>query len=70
MAVIERTELGDIRVQIERLGHKVYTPEGYQEFLHTPLKVFGDHTADDLIAAGYGQRVLALLAEDYEGLGY
>ena len=67
---IERTELIDIRAEIQELGLKAYTPEGYEEFLSTPMPVFGGHTAKDLIAAGYGERVLAALAQDYEGLGY
>jgi hypothetical protein len=59
-----------MRAEIEELGLKAYTPEGYQEFLNTPMDVFDGHTANDLIEAGYGHRVLAALAQDYEGLGY
>lgn len=70
MAVMERTKLRDIRAEIEELGRKAYTPEGFQEFLTTPMAVFDNHTAEDLIAAGYGHRVLAALAQDYGGLGY
>ncbi len=56
--------------QIESLGRKVYTPEGFRQFLSTPMPVFDGHTANQLIEAGYGETVLAALAQDYEGQGY
>ncbi len=69
-STMERSELRDIRSEIEALGHKAYSPEGYREFMTTPMDIFDGHTAEYLIAAGYGEMVLAALAQDYEGLGY
>ncbi len=67
---LEHTQLTDIRDEIQDLGLKTYTPEGLEEFLSTPMAIFGGHTAKELIDAGRGERVLAALASDYEGLGY
>ena len=69
-AVVEPTKLRDVRAEIEELGLKAYTREGFKEFLSTPLDVFDGHTAQDLIETGHGDRVLAALAQDYEGPGY
>jgi transcriptional regulator with XRE-family HTH domain len=55
--------------EIVDLGTQVYTLEGLTQFLNTPLAVFGGRTAVRLIEAGEGERVLAALAADYEGLG-
>ena len=56
--------------QIASLAQKVYTPEGVEEFMFTPLEEFGAHTAYDIISLGEYDRVIAALAADYEGLGY
>lgn len=55
--------------EIAVLGSKIYTAEGLNEFLSTPLSVFGGRTGYDLIFLGEHQRVLGALAADYEGLG-
>ena len=55
--------------QILELGRVVYTEEGVEQFLRTPLPVFGGRSALKLIEAGQGEQVLAALATDYEGLG-
>jgi transcriptional regulator with XRE-family HTH domain len=56
--------------EIAELGLIVYTPEGFTEFLITPLGEFGGRTALQLIAQGAPDDVLAALAGDYEGLGF
>ncbi len=56
--------------QIASLAEKVYTVEGVEEFLFTPLEEFGGHTAYDILSLGEYDRVIAALAADYEGLGY
>ncbi len=56
--------------EIIRLGHAVYTPEGFRRFLSTPLDEFDGRTALQLIESGQADRVLSALAADYEGLGY
>src|SRR5215211_1046951 len=64
-----RTQLA--RVQEARdLGFTVYTPEGFQEFLRTPLPSFAGRTPLQMIEQGKVDDVLAALAADYEGLGY
>ena len=56
--------------EIVNLGLMVYTPEGFKEFLKTPLEVFDGYSASQLMAIGQHNRVLAVLAADYEGQGY
>ena len=56
--------------QIASLAEKIYTPEGVEEFVFTPLKEFDGHTAYDIMSLGKYDRVIAFLAADYEGLGY
>lgn len=55
---------------IVRLGFVVYTREGFTQFLKTPLAEAGGRSPMQLIANDEGQKVLAALAADYEGLGY
>jgi DNA-binding transcriptional regulator YiaG len=55
--------------EIIRFGLKVYTPEGLEEFLTTPLPCFGHRAAIELIAEGRNADVMGALADDYEGLG-
>lgn len=55
--------------QIADLGLTVYTPEGFQRFLTTPLPEFSGLTPFHLIEIGQADRVLAALAADHEGLG-
>jgi transcriptional regulator with XRE-family HTH domain len=66
----------DLRERLARLqaivdlGTVVYTPEGFVQFLITPLPSFGGRTALQMIEQGQAGAVLAALAADYEGLGY
>jgi transcriptional regulator with XRE-family HTH domain len=55
--------------EITELGRAVYSEEGLQRFLSTPLPVFDGATALQMIEIGQADRVLAALAADYEGLG-
>jgi transcriptional regulator with XRE-family HTH domain len=63
-----RERLSRIR-EITELGRAIYTEEGMQRFLTTPLPVFDGATALQMIENGQADRVLAALAADYEGLG-
>jgi transcriptional regulator with XRE-family HTH domain len=56
--------------EIAELGHVVYTPEGFTLFLTTPFPTFDGRTALQMIEAGQADRVIAALAEDYEGAGF
>ena len=56
--------------QIASLAHKVYTPEGVEEFMSTPMTDLDGHTPYEIISLGKCDRVIAVLATDYEGLGY
>ncbi len=56
--------------EIVNLGLMVYTSEGFKEFLNTPLDVFDGYSASQLMAISQHDRVLAVLAADYEGQGY
>ena len=57
-------------VEVVELGRKVYTPDGLEEFVTTPLPGFGHRTAIQLMAEGEYDKVLGALADDYEGLGF
>lgn len=65
---LQRGRLAQLQV-IAALGRVVYTAEGLTCFLSTPLPEFERRTALQLIELGQGNRVLAALAADYEGLG-
>lgn len=56
--------------QISKLARTVYTPEGVEAFLTTPMTVFGGRTALELMSLGDYDRVIGALSADYEGLGY
>ncbi len=56
--------------EIKELGLMVYTQAGFQEFLQTPLPVFENRTACDLIYLGEYDRVIGSLAADFEGAGF
>jgi transcriptional regulator with XRE-family HTH domain len=56
--------------EIVNLGLTVYTSEGFKEFLKTPLNAFDGHSASQLMSIGQYDRVIAVLAADYEGQGY
>ena len=56
--------------KIARLGLKIYTPEGLNEFLSTPAAVFDGKTGYDMILLGEYDAVVGALAADYEGMGF
>ncbi|MCU0537075.1 MAG: helix-turn-helix domain-containing protein [Hydrococcus sp. Prado102] len=56
--------------KIAEIAQKVYTNEGIEAFLTTPMDVFEGRTAYDMMSIGAEDRVIAALAADYEGLGY
>src|SRR4051812_31644933 len=60
--------LAELR-EIAELGQLVFAPAGLARFLITPMAVFGNRTAAQMLERGDGARVLAALAADYEGLG-
>lgn len=64
-----RVQLAQIQ-ELRDLGLTVYTREGFQQFLRTPLPTFGGRTPLQMIEQGMIADVLAALASDYEGLGY
>ena len=63
-----RGQLAEIQA-VRDLGLQVYTRDGFQEFLRTPLPAFAGKTALQKIEQGETGDVLAALAADYEGLG-
>lgn len=67
--VAVRARLARVR-EIASLGRVVYTAEGFGQFLDTPLPIFGQRAALQLIALGDTDQVLGALAADYEGLGF
>lgn len=64
-----RTALARIQ-EIRDLGLTVYTPDGFRQFLVTPLPAFGHRTPLQLIEQGESEAVIAALAADYEGAGF
>ena len=54
--------------EIRDLGKRIYTKEGFIEFLNTPLPVFDGKTALDLITIGDYDKVIGALAADLEKL--
>jgi transcriptional regulator with XRE-family HTH domain len=64
-----RTQLAEIQ-EVRDLGLCVYTPEGFHQFLRTPLPTFAGRTPLQMIEQGQADAVIAALAADYEGLGY
>lgn len=62
-----RQQLAQIQ-EIRDLGLIVYTPEGFQLFLTTPLPEFEGKTALQMIEQGRADAVLSALAADYEGV--
>jgi len=56
--------------EIRDLGKRIYTKEGFIEFLNTPLPVFNGKTALDLITIGDYDKVIGALAADLEGIGF
>ena len=64
-----RVQLAHIQA-VRDLGLCVYTPEGFRQFLRTPLPIFAGRTPLQMIEQGRADDVLAALASDYEGLGF
>jgi uncharacterized protein (DUF2384 family) len=64
-----RVQLAQIQA-VRDLGLCVYTPEGFRQFLKTPLPTFEGRTPLQMIEQGKTGDVIAALASDYEGLGY
>lgn len=64
-----RTQLAQIQ-EVRDLGLCVYTPEGFRQFLKTPLPAFAGRTPLQMIEQGKVDAVIAALAADYEGLGF
>lgn len=66
-----RKQLGKLQ-EIVHLGLLVYTPEGFELFLTTPLPVFNGRTALQMMELGDAEMelVVGALAADYEGLGF
>jgi len=56
--------------EIQQMGLRVYTPDGFGEFLNTPLPVFGGRCAFDLLSLGDYEAVISALAADFEGAGF
>ncbi len=56
--------------EIQELGLMVYTPDGFQEFLKTPLTVLGGRCAMELLILGDYEAVISALVADFEGTGF
>ncbi len=52
------------------LGLLVYGAKGLPVFLQAPLRSLGHHTPLQEIMAGHVERVVEVLASEYEGLGF
>lgn len=64
-----RERLAQIQ-EIVELGLMVYTREGFDLFMTTPMAVFDNHTALQMIEIGRGDEVFSAFAADYEGMGF
>jgi transcriptional regulator with XRE-family HTH domain len=56
--------------ELVRLGLLVYGETGLPIFLRTPLRSLGNHTPLQEMMAGRIERVIEILASEYEGLGF
>lgn len=56
--------------EVTHLGLLVYGTEGLPVFLQTPLHSLGNHSPLQEIMAGRVERVVEVLASEYEGLGF
>lgn len=56
--------------EMRDLGLTVYTSQGFQLFLRSPLPEFDGRTALQMIELGLTENVIDALAGDYEGLGF
>lgn len=64
-----RERLAQIQ-KITELGLMVYTREGFDLFMTTPMGVFDNYTAMQMIEMGKGDEVFSAFAADYEGMGF
>lgn len=64
-----RSQMAQLQEVVE-LGANVFTPDGFRQFLTTPLPAFRGRTALQMIEQGEADKVIATLASTYEGLGY
>jgi hypothetical protein len=55
--------------EIIQVGRTVYTAEGFDLFLRTPVLELGGRAPLQMIELGDTDAVLAALAADYEGIG-
>ena len=65
----KRTRLASI-AELAHLGLRVYGADGLPVFLQTPLRSLGNRTPLQEIMAGHVERVIEVLASEYEGLGF
>lgn len=56
--------------EVAHVGSLVYGADGLRVFLQTPLRSLGDQTPLQEIMAGRVERVIEILAAEYEGLGF
>ena len=56
--------------EIAELGRVVYGEDGFKLFMSSPLPELGGKTPLQTLEAGDHDRVIAMLAGDYEGLGH
>jgi hypothetical protein len=56
--------------EVVQLGLRVYGAEGLPIFLQTPLRALGNQTPLYELMASREERVIEILAAEYEGLGF
>ena len=57
-------------MQIADLAHAIYTKEGIGVFLASPMDSLDGRTPLEMMSLGDYEQVIAILAADFEGLGY
>lgn len=65
----KRNRLGVVD-ELAQLGLLVYGAEGLPVFMQTPLRSLGNRTPLQEIVADRIERVIEILASEYEGLGF
>lgn len=66
---VKRNRLAALAEMVQ-LGLLVYDVKGLSIFLQTPLRSLGNQTPLQEIMAGHVERVIEVLAAEYEGLGF
>lgn len=56
--------------QLTDLGETVFGKEAFRQFMKLPQPIFNGHTPWEMIEHGEVDRVLGVLASEYEGLGF